>query len=89
MNMEFKMKENYELKGPPRKNPYAEKIKNHGFSVSIHYDEIEDDEDFRINMVMELLKDPGLNSLHLYKKNGNEASPPPVRYTAETGAEFS
>ena len=67
------MKDNYELKGPPRKNPYAEKIKKHGYSISIHYDTIEDEEDFRVNTVMKLLKEPGLHSLHLYKKNGNAA----------------
>ena len=55
------MKSNYELKGPPRQNPYAEKIKKHGYSVSIHYDTIEDEEDFRINTVMKLLNEPGLS----------------------------
>ena len=65
------MKDNYELKGTPRKNSYAEKINKHGYSVSIHYNTIDDEEDFQINTVMKLLKEPGLNSLHLYKKNGN------------------
>ena len=32
------MKENYQLKGASRKNPYAEKIKKYGYSVSIHYE---------------------------------------------------
>ena len=64
------MKTNYELKGSPRKNPYAEKMKN-GYSVSIHYDTPEDVEaDSAIETIRNLLKQPGLNSIHLHIKNG-------------------
>ena len=65
------MKDNYELKGPPRKNPYAERMKN-GYSVSIHYETPEDvEEDSAINTIKSLLKQPGLNSIRLHiKKSG-------------------
>ena len=71
MNMEGdKVKDNYELKGPPRKNPYAERMKN-GYSVSIHYETPEDVEtDSAINTIKSLLKQPGLNSIHLHIKKG-------------------
>ena len=66
------MKDNYELKGPPRKNPYAEKMK-HGYSVSIHYETPEDAEtDSAINTIKSLLKQPGLNSIHLHIKRAAE-----------------
>ena len=66
------MKDNYELKGPPRRNPYAEKMKN-GYSVSIHYETPEDVEiEGSINTIKSLLKQPGLNSIHLHiKKSGH------------------
>ena len=60
------MKDNYELKGPPRKNPYAAKMKQ-GYSVSIHYETPDDVEtDSSINTIKSLLKQPGLNSIHLH-----------------------
>ena len=64
------MKENYELNTPPRPNPYAEKMKK-GYSVAIHYETPEDAEaDTAINTIRTLLKQPELNSIHLYiKKN--------------------
>ena len=64
-----KVKDNYVLKDPPRKNPYAERMKN-GYSVSIHYAKPEDvEEETAINTIKSLLKQPGLNSIHLYIKN--------------------
>ena len=65
------MKDVYDLKGKPRKNHYADSIQKHGYSVSIHYENIENEEDFRINTLMELLMDPKLNSLHLIKKGNH------------------
>ena len=64
------MKDNYELSAPPRPNPYAEKMKK-GYSISIHYETPEDIEtDTAINTIKSLLKQPELNSIHLYiKKN--------------------
>lgn len=60
------MKDCYELKGPPRKNPYAENIKKHGFSVSINYETPADiDEDMVEGTIRSLLKEPGLNSIRL------------------------
>ena len=62
------MKENYELKGAPRPNPYAEQMKN-GYSVAIHYETPDDAEtESAIDTIKNLLKRPGLNSLHLYIK---------------------
>jgi len=58
-----------ELKGAPRKNHYAEKIKKHGYSVSIHYDSPEDVKtDEAVNTIKSILERPGLNSIHLYVK---------------------
>ena len=67
------MKDNYDLKGLPRKNPYAERMKK-GYSVSIHCETPEDMEtDNAIGTIKSLLKQPGLNSIHLYfKKNSIE-----------------
>ena len=63
------MKDNYELKGLARKNPYAERIKNHGYSVSIHYDTPEDMKaDDAVGTIKSILERPGLNSIHLYVK---------------------
>jgi len=65
------MKENYELSNPPRKNPYAERMKK-GYSVAIHYETPEDvNEESAIKTIKELLKQPELNSLHLYIRNPN------------------
>jgi len=63
------MKDNYELKGLSRKNPYAERIKRHGYSVSIHYDTPEDmNADAAVDTIKSILERPGLNSIHLYLK---------------------
>ena len=60
------MKDCYELKGTPRKNPYAEKIKKHGFSVSINYETPEDvNADMVEGTIRNLLQQPGLNSIRL------------------------
>jgi len=69
------MKDNYELKGAPRKNPYADKIKKHGYSVSIHYDTAEDmKSDEAVDTIKNILERPGLNSIHLYiKQPGDNA----------------
>ena len=64
------MKDNYELNGLPRKNPYVEKIKKYGYSVSIHYDSPEDMKtDDAVETIKNILERPGLNSIHLYLKN--------------------
>ena len=64
------MKEHYDFTNA-RPNPYAERMKK-GYSVSIHYETPEDvEEDTAISTIKKLLKQPELNSLHLYiKKNG-------------------
>jgi len=63
------VKDNYELKGVPRKNPYAERIKEHGYSISIHYDTPEDMKtDDAVDTIKSILERPGLNSIHLYLK---------------------
>lgn len=68
------MKENYELKNPPRKNPYAERIKKNGYSVAIHYESPEDVEtDNAIETIRGLLSRPGVNAIHLYIGNGDVA----------------
>jgi len=57
-----------------RPNPYAEKMKN-GYSVAIHYETPEDiDKDDAIKAIKTLLKQPGLNSLHLYIKKGDSVN---------------
>ena len=61
------MKEHYDFANA-RPNPYAERMKK-GYSVSIHYETPEDlEEDAAINTIKTLLKQPELNSLHLYIK---------------------
>ncbi|MCL2500258.1 MAG: hypothetical protein FWE90_07965 [Defluviitaleaceae bacterium] len=63
------MKTNYELKSTPRKNPYADKIQKHGYSVSIHYDTPENmKSDDAVETIKNILERPGLNSIHLYIK---------------------
>lgn len=70
------MKDNYELKGMPRKNHYAEKIKKHGYSVSINYETPEDvDADIVEGTIRSLLQQPGLNSIRLNIK-GNIGKEP-------------
>ena len=67
------MKDNYELKGLPRKNHYADQIKEHGYSVSIHYDTPEDMKaDDAVATIKSILERPGLNSIHLYLKKPTE-----------------
>jgi hypothetical protein len=74
MNLEVSMKENYELNAPPRKNPYAERIKKHGYSVSIHYESPEDVEtEAAVDTIKSLLKRTGVNSIHLYIKNNGSS----------------
>jgi len=70
MNKECdEMKDNYELLGTPRKNPYAEKINKHGYSVSIHYDSANDmKSDEAVTTIKNLLERPGVNAIHLYIK---------------------
>ena len=61
------MREHYNFTNA-RQNPYAEKMKN-GYSVAIHYETPEDvGHDDAIHEIIALLKQPGLNSLHLYVK---------------------
>ena len=64
------MKEHYDFTNA-RPNPYAERMKK-GYSVAIHYETPEDaEEDTAINTIKNLLKQPELNSIHLYiKKKG-------------------
>jgi len=55
-----------------RQNPYADKMKN-GYSVAIHYEAPEDvGHEDAIQEIITLLKQPGLNSLHLYVKREDE-----------------
>ena len=65
------MKEHYDF-SDARPNPYADKMKN-GYSVAIHYETPEDmEEDTAIATIKKLLKQPGINSLHLYiNQNGS------------------
>jgi len=54
-----------------RPNPYAEKMKN-GYSIAIHYESPEDiSSSDTITQVIDLLKQPGLNSVHLYVNKDN------------------
>ena len=67
------MKDSYELKSPPRKNHYAERIKKHGYSVSIHYDTPHDMKTAdAMDTIKHILERPGLNSIHLYIKQPND-----------------
>ena len=62
------MKEHYDFTNACP-NPYAERMKN-GYSVAIHYETVEDlDANAAISTIKALLKQPGLNSLHLYVRN--------------------
>jgi len=67
------MKEHYDFTNA-RPNPYAERMKK-GYSVAIHYETPGDiEKDTAIATIKNLLKQPGLNSLHLYiKKNGTSS----------------
>ena len=59
------MKDNYELKGEPRKNHYAEKMKN-GYSVSINYESPEAvKQAINKGNIQDLLEQPGLKSIQL------------------------
>ena len=61
------MKEHYDF-SDARPNPYAERM-NNGYSVSIHYETRDDlEKESTINTIKLLLKQPKLNSLHLYVK---------------------
>ena len=65
------MKEHYDFTNA-RPNPYAERMKN-GYSVAIHYETREAvEEDAALSTIRKLLKDPGLNSLHLYINKDGE-----------------
>jgi len=67
------MRDHYDFTNA-RPNPYAEKMK-HGYSVAIHYESPEDVESSdAMRSIIALLKQPGLNSLHLYIKKDNAAS---------------
>ena len=67
------MRDNYDFTNA-RPNPYAEKMKN-GFSVAIHYETPEDVErEDSLREILSLLKQPGLNALHLYVKRDNAVS---------------
>jgi len=62
------MKEHYDF-SDARPNPYAKRM-NNGYSVSIHYETRDDlEEESTINTIKLLLKQPKLNSLHLYIKD--------------------
>jgi hypothetical protein len=61
------MRDHYDFTNA-RPNPYAEKMMD-GYSVAIHYESPEDVErNDAIGTIVTLLKQPGLNSLHLYIK---------------------
>ena len=65
------MKENYDFSNA-RPNPYAERMKN-GYSIAIHYETRDDVEDeSAMNTIRILLKQPKLNSLHLYFKSDDK-----------------
>jgi len=62
------MREHYDFTNA-RPNPYAARMAN-GYSVAIHYETPEDAEnDAAISTVKSLLRQPGLNSLHLYVRS--------------------
>ena len=62
------MKDCYELKGKPRPNPYAEKMKN-GYHVSINYDSHDAAKAAVDNgAIKDLLEQPGLKSIKLIIK---------------------
>jgi hypothetical protein len=65
------MREHYDFTNA-RPNPYAERMKN-GYSVAIHYETPEDiEEEAAVGTIRSLLRQPGLNSLHLYIKKDGE-----------------
>jgi len=65
------MKDDYDFSNA-RPNPYAERMKN-GYSVTIHYENRDDaEEEAAINTIRILLRQPRLNSLHLYFKNNEQ-----------------
>ena len=65
------MKDNYDFSNA-RPNPYAERMKN-GYSVTIHYETRDDaEEEAAIDTIRILLRQPRLNSLHLYFKNNEQ-----------------
>jgi len=67
------MRDHYDFTNA-RPNPYAEKMKN-GYSVAIHYETPEDAEcEDALRNVLALLKQPGLNALHLYIKRESTVS---------------
>jgi len=67
------MRDNYDFTNA-RPNPYAEKMKN-GYSVAIHYETPGDVEcEDSLREILALLKQPGLNSLHLYVNKDNIVS---------------
>jgi hypothetical protein len=87
MSQEVTMKDNYEFNTPPRKNPYAERIRKHGYSVAIHYESPEDAEtDSALDTIRSLLKREGLNSIHLYINNNNNGEENSV--CAETADQY-
>jgi len=62
------MKENYDFTNA-RPNPYADRMKN-GYSVAIHFETRDAmEEETALNTIRILLRQPQLNSLHLYFKN--------------------
>jgi hypothetical protein len=67
------MKDHYDFTNA-RPNPYAERMKK-GYSIAIHYETPEGEEvpdNIDLDTIKSILKQPGLNSLHLYfNKNGN------------------
>jgi len=70
------MKDNYELKGKPRKNHYAEKMKI-GYSVSINYESPEAvKKAINKGSIQNLLEQPGLKSIQL---NIKESATKPVK----------
>ena len=65
-------KDNYDLKGTPRKNPYAQRMKN-GYSVTINYDTPADiDADILEGTIRNLIKQPGLKSIKLNLKESTK-----------------
>ena len=63
MNMEDDtVKDNYELKGKPRRNPYAERMKN-GYSIIIRYN---NGDKINLEQISSLAEQPGLKTLTLH-----------------------
>ena len=78
------MKDNYELKGSLRKNPHAAKIKEHGYSVTMHYSpediasEHFDDSADIIQALVELMSPNDTRNLLEYMINNYEISCTPT-----------